>query len=50
MEALGHDEAGSWVTFALEEEEQIVGLYGSVNSARNLRGLGFLIWYPLRQE
>lgn len=47
VEAIGVDKAGEWKVFDLQEGEQIVGVYGSLNSANNMRGLGFLIWQPL---
>ena len=28
----------------------IVGVYGSVNSANNMRGLGFMVWEPLNTK
>jgi len=50
VEAIGADEAGEWQTFDLKAGENIVGVYGSVNSANNIRGLGFMVWEPLNTK
>lgn len=50
VEAIGADEAGEWKTFDLKPGEMIVGVYGSVNSANNMRGLGFMVWEPLNTK
>jgi hypothetical protein len=47
IEIIGLDASNEWETYNLEEDETVVGVYGSVNSAKNLRGLGFIIWKPL---
>jgi hypothetical protein len=48
IETIGVDKAGEWQHFSLKDTEKIVGVYGSLNSANNLRGLGFLVWQPLQ--
>ena len=50
VEAIGADEAGEWLTFDLKAGEMIVGVYGSINSANNMRGLGFMVWEPLNTK
>lgn len=48
VEAIGLEAgAPTWVVFDLSPGEQIAGVYGSVNSANNIRGLGFMLWTPL---
>ena len=47
VEAVGLDQAGEWQIYDLKPGEQVVGVYGSINSANNIRGLGFLVWEPL---
>ena len=43
-ELLGNDYDGHWHSFELQPGEQILGVYGSLNSAPNIRGLGFIVW------
>ena len=40
----GADPNGKWHTFNLDEHTQILGIHGSLNSAPNIRALGFLVW------
>ena len=48
MEAIGLEiGAPDWQVHDLNPGEQIVGVYGTVNSANNIRGLGFMVWKPL---
>ncbi len=48
VEAIGLEKgAANWQAFELNPGEQIVGVYGSVNSAHNIRGLGFMVWTTL---
>jgi len=43
----GADFTGTWHTHKLNPGEQILGLYGWLNSAPNIRGVGFIVWTPL---
>ena len=50
IEAIGVDESTNWTKHRLDAKEQIVGIYGSCNSAKNMRGLGFMVWKPLEHS
>lgn len=50
VECQGVDECTEWQSYKLDKLEQIVGVYGSCNSAKNMRGLGFLVWKPLEHK
>lgn len=43
-EVKGVDSYGTWQTEYLDGDERILGLYGSLNSAPNIRALGFIVW------
>jgi hypothetical protein len=49
VDAKGVDECGEWQRFDIKQGHRLVGLYGSINSANNIRGLGFMTWEPLMQ-
>ena len=42
----GIDFMGTWHTHELKPGEEIFGIYGYLNSAPNLRGVGFMVWTP----
>jgi hypothetical protein len=44
------ENTGVWFTHELKEDEAILGIYGCCNSAKNIRGLGFMIWKPTVQR
>ena len=43
---LGEQQDGIETTFELEEGEKVVGIYGIMNNALVLQGLGFIVWKP----
>ena len=40
----GADPNGTWHRYDLDETTQILGVHGSLNSAPNIRALGFVVW------
>ena len=43
-EVKGVDPYGTWQVEYLDPDERILGIYGSLNSAPNIRALGFIVW------
>ena len=44
----GFDFTGTWHTHQLQQGEEIFGIYGYLNSAPNIRGVGFIVWTPFK--